>query len=110
MHTVDHCECDQGSHARQVYEYAERHEPGKQPDEGADDEGVVHWGEGARVHPVEDLWEHPVAPHGEQNARLAVEHDQRNAEDPDGRASGQPDPVTLRMITERPASWPANCW
>ena len=29
--------------------------------------------EGRGIHPVEDAWQHPVTPHGEQDARLAVE-------------------------------------
>ena len=67
----------------------ERHEPGEYPHEHPDDYRVAYRDEGGRVDPVEDLWEHPVAPHGEQDARLAVERHERHAEDRDDRPSGE---------------------
>ena len=64
-------------------------QPGQQRDHDRHDDRGRHRRQRARVQAVEERGHHAVAAHREEDARLAVDHDQRDAEDRDHGAGGQ---------------------
>src|SRR5699024_4963911 len=60
-------------------------EPGEAGDDDGDDDRALYRGQRLRIDVAEELGHHPVAGHGDQDARLAVDRDQRDGEDRDHR-------------------------